>query len=829
MLRRFCLLFLLLIPTLAVAEKYALLVGINDYPNDISPLRYCVADVVAFRDALVNVAGFEKDNVYLMTDQMDGQMQPTNINIVKRLDILSQRIKADDTLVFYFSGHGIVNDGSSFLLAVNSDTSTQNTLEMSAVPLDRVSKILSSVKAQQLLTVIDACRNNPETGRSGEDNILTDDFSKGFKIRRSSSSNGQPSVSATLYACNVGERAYEWSEKGHGVFSYYLLEGLNGKAANSQGQVTVTGLAEYTQRKVVDWAETYRNKKQTPWLDQSGGAKLVLAEGVSQLAEATIPTKVTPTIDTEAEMWAMVKDSGEISDIEDFLSTFPAGKLSALARLKLKQLQRKAKPQVKPQVEAQKPTTVLAQDGAKMVWIPAGSYMMGAGRNDTEDWTRVSRPTHLARLDGFYMDAYEVTVGQYKQFLAETGHRPLPDWVSQFSPTDRHPVVGVSWYDAKAYADWAGKRLPTEAEWEYAARGGLVNQKYPWRDKEPDGSQGNYADKNADQTLRQMDKANTWADMSGDDGYALCAPVGSFPPNGYGLYDMAGNVWEWCQDWYDENYYSVSPAKNPSGPSRGETRVLRGGSWLASTKYLRVVHRFSISPSNRANSYGFRCVADVSISSTSNTIIESEPLPQVANQKTIDWEKDNSQMVLIPAGPDTESFYMDKYEVTNAQYRKFLEATGHREPENWGNDDFNQPNQPLVGVSWHDAVAYAKWAGKRLPTEKEWVHAARGGLINKEYSWGDQEPTLSRANYGGEVGKTTTVGSYPANGYGLYDMAGNVCEWCQDWYSSYQKHKVLRGGSWTNSTPHLRLARRITGNPDYRYSDSGFRCVSGLN
>ena len=410
--RRFCLLFLLLIPTLAVAEKYALLVGINDYPNDISPLRYCVADVVAFRDALVNVAGFKKDNVYLMTDQMDGQMQPTNINIVKRLDILSQRIKADDTLVFYFSGHGIVNDGSSFLLAVNSDTSTQNTLELSAVPLDRVSKILSSVKAQQLLTVIDACRNNPETGRSGEDNVLTDDFSKGFKIRRSSSSNGQPGVSATLYACNVGERAYEWSEKGHGVFSYYLLEGLNGQAANSQGQVTVTGLAEYTQSKVVDWAKTYRNKKQTPWLDQSGGAKLVLAEGVSQLAEATIPTKVTPTIDAEAEMWAMVKDSGEISDVEDFLSTFPAGKLSALARLKLKQLQRKAKPQVKPQVETQKPTTVLAQDGAKMVWIPAGSYMMGAGRNETEDWMRPAKPVHQVQLDGFYMDAYEVTVGQ---------------------------------------------------------------------------------------------------------------------------------------------------------------------------------------------------------------------------------------------------------------------------------------------------------------------------------------------------------------------------------------------------------------------------------
>ena len=154
--------------------------GINNYPNDISPLRYCVADVVAFRDALVNVAGFKRDKIFLMTDDMEGQMEPTNINVIMRLGILAKQIQPEDTFVFYFSGHGIVNDGSSFLLAANSNTVTQDTLEMSAVPLDRVSKILSSIKAQQLLTVIDACRNNPETGRSGEDNVLTDGFLQGL-------------------------------------------------------------------------------------------------------------------------------------------------------------------------------------------------------------------------------------------------------------------------------------------------------------------------------------------------------------------------------------------------------------------------------------------------------------------------------------------------------------------------------------------------------------------------------------------------------------------------------------------------------------------------
>ena len=162
------------------------------------------------------------------------------------------------------------------MLTTNSDTITKDTLTITAVDLNQVNQILSRVQAHQRLTAIDAYRNDPDSGRGEEDNLLTNDFSRGFKIKRSSDNSGTPSVSATLYACNVGERAYEWVEKGHGVFSYYLLEGLKGKAANSRGEVVVTDLADYTQREVMRWAEDFRGKKQTPWLDQSGGAKLVL-------------------------------------------------------------------------------------------------------------------------------------------------------------------------------------------------------------------------------------------------------------------------------------------------------------------------------------------------------------------------------------------------------------------------------------------------------------------------------------------------------------------------------------------------------------------------
>ena len=204
--------------------------------------------------------------------------------------------------------------------------------------------------------------------------------------------------------------------------------------------------------------------------------------------------------------------------------------------------------------------------------------------------------------------------------------------------------------------------------------------------------------------------------------------------------------------------------------------------------------------------------------------------------KKITWKKDGAKMVRIPTiAPN--SIYMDTTEVTVGQFKKFLKSTDHTfDGELWAKVDKRSPTdkQPMIYVSWYDATAYAKWAGKRLPTEAEWEYAARGGLVRKRFPWGDDKDIARNyANYQGIGGKdkwgrtTAPVGSLKPNGYGLFDMSGNVWEWCQDWYDRSRSKRVLRSGSWGFDTHVLRVASRCFSSSG-RDGSSGFRCVSGL-
>jgi formylglycine-generating enzyme len=278
----------------------------------------------------------------------------------------------------------------------------------------------------------------------------------------------------------------------------------------------------------------------------------------------------------------------------------------------------------------------------EMVLIPGGTFYMGDSFNEgfPQDG---ETPVKEVEVSPFHMDTFAVTNKDFSAFVKDTDYitesekygwsfvfyqfvdrdkvelaEPSNHWWlpvkdaywsqpegkgSSIEERMNHPVVQVTWNDAMAYCDWAGKRLPTEAEWEFAARGGLVKKRYPWGDElTPDGEhrcniwQGRFP---------------TYNDMS--DGYIGTAPVDTFKPNGYGLYNMSGNVWEWCSDYFDPRY-DHSKIKDPKGPDRGRGRSMRGGSFLCHDSYCnryRVAARNSNPPDTSSSNLGFRCVSDI--------------------------------------------------------------------------------------------------------------------------------------------------------------------------------------------------------------------------
>ena len=281
----------------------------------------------------------------------------------------------------------------------------------------------------------------------------------------------------------------------------------------------------------------------------------------------------------------------------------------------------------------------------QQVMIPQGSFLMGCHRD--EGYVADGEgPVREVSIDAFYMDAITVTNGDFQKFVHDTGYITDAEkygWSFVFyqllTPTGRqaiqqvapetpwwaavkgacwkhpegpgsailtrmnHPVVHVSWHDAQAFCRWAGKALPTEAQWEYAARGGLVQQRFPWGDElTPNG-----------QHMCNIWQGKFPVENTQLDGYIATAPAKSFPPNGYGLYNMVGNVWEWCEDWFT-TAISAKPQHEPTGPTTGAFRVMRGGSYLCHASYCnryRVAARSKNSMESSSGNIGFRCVTPI--------------------------------------------------------------------------------------------------------------------------------------------------------------------------------------------------------------------------
>jgi formylglycine-generating enzyme required for sulfatase activity len=286
--------------------------------------------------------------------------------------------------------------------------------------------------------------------------------------------------------------------------------------------------------------------------------------------------------------------------------------------------------------------------GMPLVLIPDGRFQMGSPNTHPDRYTE-EEPQHEVQItQSFYLGKYAVTRGQFRKFIDATGHPTEADkdgkggggydadkkqfyypvvgrnWLNTgFDQTDEHPVVNVSWNDAQAFCEWLshkeGKkyRLPTEAEWEYSCRAHSTTRFYSGDDEDSLRRVANIADKSLklkwDYTNlknKTYEKLITdWFDrVSWDDGYPFTAPVGKFQPNAFGLYDMHGNVWQWCQDSYERDYYKNSPNRDPQGPVAGSFRVIRGGSFDDPARDCRAARRYRYDPADRYYDIGFRVV-----------------------------------------------------------------------------------------------------------------------------------------------------------------------------------------------------------------------------
>jgi formylglycine-generating enzyme required for sulfatase activity/serine/threonine protein kinase len=533
-------------------------------------------------------------------------------------------------------------------------------------------------------------------------------------------------------------------------------------------------------------------------------------------------------------------------------------------------------PKVEPKVEPKiakaplpkpKPKPPLATTtnslGMQLNYIPAGEFQMGSP--DTEPRRMGREGQHRVRISKpFLISAYEVTQEEYEAVMGSNPsyHSKIGEGRDKLwsKDTKRFPVENISFENAREFcrklSEKEGKtyRLPTEAEWEYACRAGTKTA-YHFGET----CNGEQANCRGQETVGSSNKGVN---------LGRTEQVGAYPPNDYGLYDMHGNVWEWCSDWFDENYYNHSPIEDPQGPPSGTAHVLRGGSWRDDSMFLRSAWRDSDVSSKLTDSIGFRVVRIIS---------ELPPTIEISGIK----------LNLIPAGeflmgsPDSEikehlqpnersreekekqfrfritkPFYLGVYEITQGEYERVMgdnpsafSSSGAQKNLIKGIDN---KKLPVEMVSWKDAQKFCTKLSAdteqkvRLPTEAEWEYACRAGTLTV-FNYGNTcdgtnanvyapwDRSYGMKGSGKYMKRPTIVGSYKPNAWGLYDMHGNVYEWVKDaadinGYKSLatddprgSKQGMCRGGCWRSWPYSSRSAARNPYGPDNKYDYTGFR------
>jgi len=465
------------------------------------------------------------------------------------------------------------------------------------------------------------------------------------------------------------------------------------------------------------------------------------------------------------------------------------------------------------------------KDGMEMVYVAAGEFVLGTSDaqidvdlkashpGDNREEFKDEQPQCRVNLPGYWIGRTEVTNAQYLRFVHATGHKNPKHWKSKEVPSglESFPVVSVTWADAAAYCEWAGGRLPSEPEWEKAARG-ADGRVFPWGDQWDDKRCHNFELVTRRKYMNVGEWVSTLRGWNGahDPVREGPAAVGSCEAGAspYGCLDMAGNVWEWCADWYDDKAYQRYAKGDLRPPGSGIHRVVRGGSWpYVPPTYFRCANRSDDAPDTCDYTRGFRCVRGLGLIGQDSSVLpaaqpaehvlpQSEAIPEVVVQRTPEppkeaqagdvWvnPKDGMEMVYVPAGEFTlgssdsqispwleeykrerfsneqpqcrvnlPAFWIGRTEVTQAQYARFLQETRRQEVS----IPSGLERLPVVNLAWTDATSYCQWAGGRLPSELEWEKAARG-TDGRIFPWGDKWDRERCRSFEGILGRTYSIG-----------------------------------------------------------------------
>ncbi len=546
-------------------KKYALVVGISKYTDlEITDLTFAAQDARDVADCLCQVCGFEDVRVLLS----GGDREPDHVNIVDALYNLAPLISHEDLFLFYFAGHGVETKEGARLLASNSRIHMP---ELASLSMSVLTDCLGNVEAVSRVLILDACRNDPRKGMGDADNVLTARFSRDVIAMAKAPVEGVVPATCVLFSCSEGERAYEWPDQGHGAFTHYLLEGLQGAALNAENCLTVQNLGRYVEERVPRWARKARTPKpQTPWAQQVGSLReIVLADTLASRrpsvpphpAQGHIEVMEPPALCIETvPALAQVTVDGRRVGVAPVRLTLPPGQHDIRAqkdgykpwerrirfdgagdaelRIELQEQPRIAEAFFPMTAEQAKevqaasagalgvPLTVDLDCGAgeelSLILIPAGRFLMGSPENEVDRFNDEGPQYEAAIRRPFYLGKFPVTQAQYKAVTAEN---------PSFFKADTNPVEGVNWHEASRFCVGLTRKsahrvcLPTEAEWEYACRAGTMDSRY-----------GNL-------------DAISW--FEGNSG-SMTHAVDQKQPNSWGLHDMIGNVWEWCEDnWHD--------------------------------------------------------------------------------------------------------------------------------------------------------------------------------------------------------------------------------------------------------------------------------------